>query len=43
MFGNLFDFADDICETLEEVGIYTGLVGDIADLADDIFEEIEGE
>ncbi|AUR93387.1 hypothetical protein NVP1187O_074 [Vibrio phage 1.187.O._10N.286.49.F1] len=43
MFGKLFDLADDICETLEEVGVDTGLVGDIADLADDIFEEIEGE
>ena len=41
MLGKLFDLADDICETLEDIGIDTGIVGDIADLADDIMEEIE--
>lgn len=43
MFGKLFDLADDVCETLEDLGIDTGLVGDISDLADDVMEEIEGE
>ncbi|UUW39780.1 hypothetical protein VP14_093 [Vibrio phage VPMCC14] len=39
MFGELFDIADDICETLEDFGIDTSVIGDVVDTCDNLFEE----
>ncbi|AUR89242.1 hypothetical protein NVP1121O_214 [Vibrio phage 1.121.O._10N.286.46.C4] len=35
----IVDTADDICENLEDLGVDTGVAGDIIDAVDDIIED----